>query len=225
MADAQVRQLSAGFDIGGHTLDHLALTGLNPAEAKRQIDGSMKWLQDVTGRQCVAFCPPLGRFGCEHLPMILEAGFRAVRTVELLSTDLPRAAGELVMMPTSVQAFPHGPFAYTKNGLRRLAFRNLWRCAVDGSSGDWVQLCRVLLDRVLKFGGVLHLWGHSWEIEEAGQWRQLEAALESIRSITHAAMRVSNAQLGELTQTPIGGDRNYGTLKILSAPATQRAAG
>ena len=195
MPDEQVREISSGFEVGGHTLNHVVLNGLTSSDAQRQIDGSKRWLEDVTGRECTAFCPPLGRFGTEHLPMIRRAGFRVARTVELLSVDYPRPREGLFLVPTSVQAHPHGAWSYTKNALRRRSARNLWRCAVDGRSKDWVRLSRALLERVLKHGGVFHLWGHSWEIEEFGQWAQLEEVLGILRSNTAPACRIRNGAL------------------------------
>ena len=43
--------------------------------------------------------------------------------------------------------------------------RASWRGA-----GDWVALGKRLFDRVLREGGVWHLFGHSWEIEQRGLW-------------------------------------------------------
>jgi hypothetical protein len=33
---------------------------------------------------------------------------------------------------------------------------------------------KILFDRVLKEGGVWHLFGHSWQIEEMGLWDDLK---------------------------------------------------
>jgi hypothetical protein len=99
------------------------------------------------------------------------------------------------VLPTSVQAYPHGPWSYIKNALRRRSPRNLWRCAVDARSRDWVHLSGVLLRRVLRRGGVFHLWGHSWEIDEAGQWQALEKVLQMIAANTSRVHRMGNGAL------------------------------
>jgi peptidoglycan/xylan/chitin deacetylase (PgdA/CDA1 family) len=196
MPDADVRRLAEQFEIGGHTLDHLALTTLDGVQAPHQISGCKAWVEDVTGRPCTAFCPPLGRFAGEHLARIREAGFETVRTVELLSLDLPRHVAGLAILPTSVQAHPHGPMAYARNAIRRHSPSNLVRGVLHARGTDWVALCRRLRDVALQRGGVLHLWGHSWEIEENGQWGALEEALRILREISAPASRVTNSQLG-----------------------------
>ena len=37
-----------------------------------------------------------------------------------------------------------------------------------------------MFDRVMVRGGVFHLWGHSWEIENHKDWQRLEAVLKYI---------------------------------------------
>src|SRR5258706_7697262 len=195
MDEAQLRELAESFDIGGHTIDHLPLTTLSREASRDQIESSKSWIEDVTGRECSAFCPPLGRFRRDHLLQIKNAGYESVRTVELLSLDHPRAMEGLSLMPTSVQAYPHRMRAYVKNAVRRCAPANLLRCALHVRATDWPRLCQSLQNVASRHGGVFHIWGHSWEIDEAGQWSQLEEALRILSSQTPRAYRVSNTQL------------------------------
>jgi peptidoglycan/xylan/chitin deacetylase (PgdA/CDA1 family) len=196
MSEADLRRLSTNFEIGGHTLDHLALAGLSAGEARHQIDGCKSWLQDVIGRECPAFCPPLGKFHEEHLQMIATAGFRLARTVELLSTDSPRrSARGLSILPTTVQAYPHPRSGYVRNALRRRSPRNLWRALTAARSSDWVATLSSFIDRTAQAGGVVHLWGHSWEIDETGQWHQLEEAFRLLRDHSTPTTRFTNTQL------------------------------
>ena len=97
--------------------------------------------------------------------------------MELLSLYLPRRAAGLALMPTSVQAHPHGWPAYTRNTLCWGPCRNLWSLIRYGRSADWVRLGRSLVTCALECGGVFHLWGHSWEVEREGQWQRLEEIL------------------------------------------------
>src|SRR3954466_12168588 len=91
MSAAQVRDLSSLFEIGAHTINHVVLTRADsPEQCRREIVDSKKWVEDVTGKACTMFCPPEGGFAHEHLTMVREAGYTAVRTVELLSLDFPR---------------------------------------------------------------------------------------------------------------------------------------
>ena len=195
MTPARLRELSSLFEIGAHTLHHVDLTNVTEQQVWHEIVDSKSWIEDVTGRPCPMFCPPGGRYGRRHLPTIRQAGFAGVRTVELLSVDFPRLKSGLMLQPTTLQAHPHGLFRYARNVVKRGAFRNLWQFLVHGRSTDWPSLARSLLGLALKRGGVFHLWGHSWEVERAGQWQHLEEVLRFMSQFTDRAPPLTNAQL------------------------------
>jgi peptidoglycan-N-acetylglucosamine deacetylase len=195
MSAAQVRELSAAFEVGAHTLHHVDLTGATEAEAWEEIAGSKSWVEDSTGRPCPLFCPPRGRFAYRHLRLIRRAGYVGVRGVELLSTAFPGARADLLLLPTTVQAYPHGLAAYARNGVKRAAFRPLWRCLTHCRSADWAELARSLLRAALTCGGVFHLWGHSWEIERAGLWQRLEEVLRYTAQFTGQAPALTNSEV------------------------------
>ncbi len=195
MRAADVRDLAGSFEVGGHTLGHVVLTEAADEEAGREIAGSKAWLEDLTGRPCLMFCPPKGKFARRHLGMIRAAGFAGVRTVELMSLDSPRPAAGLFVMPTTVQAHPHGAGAYARNLGRRAAARNLWLLLLHGRATDWLTLTRRLLARAVRRGGVFHLWGHAWELDAAGQWGRLEDAFRLMGEFRDAAPPRTNGEL------------------------------
>jgi hypothetical protein len=200
MTAAQVRELSSAFEIGAHTLHHVDLTSAPEAVAWQEVAGSKSWVEDSTGSPCPMFCPPRGRYAPRHLKLIRQAGFEGLRSVELLSTDFPGPRDELLLLPTTVQAYPHGPAAYARNGLKRGAFRNLWRWVAHCRSADWAKLARSLLCATLKCGGVFHLWGHSWEIQKAGQWQRLEETLRFVGQFAGRAPALTNSQVCSRTR-------------------------
>jgi hypothetical protein len=137
----------------------------------------------------------MGRYARRHLPLIREAGFACVRTVELVSLDYPRPEAGLLLMPTTLQARPHGRLCFARNFAKRGAFRNLWLYILHGRSADWVDLARSLLRVALGRGGVFHLWGHSWELQEDGQWRRLEEFFQFLGQFTGQAPALTNGQV------------------------------
>jgi len=194
----QIRDLAGHFEIGAHTLGHSDLTAVSDAQARREIVGSMRWLEDVTGQPCVSFCPPRGRFRRRHLTMMEEAGYRLVRTVELLSLDWPRPRGTLWEMPTSVQAWPHDARSYVQNATRRGAAGNLWRYLRRGSGRQWPELLSALLAQAERDGGVVHLWGHSWEVTDGGGWDTLAYAMRLLAERTATMPSLTNAEVGRI---------------------------
>jgi peptidoglycan/xylan/chitin deacetylase (PgdA/CDA1 family) len=195
MPESQLRELSQSFEIGGHTLDHLFLPTIPDAQAELQINGCKKWVEDTTGKACAMFCPPAGKYSDVHLAMIKKSGFRGMRSVELLSTSTPQARENLAKMPTTLQAFPHSRLAYIKNTIKRRRIFNLWRYILMGGPSGWEKLVEKLLQNVIDRGGVFHLWGHSWEIEQTSQWQALERALNLMGQFVSSAHVVTNGEL------------------------------
>jgi peptidoglycan/xylan/chitin deacetylase (PgdA/CDA1 family) len=177
VSSVQIRDLSSRFEIGAHMLEHCMLDQLTDREAREQLSGSREWVEQVTGKPCRTLCFPGGRYRHEQLRLVREAGYLSARTTELLSTGFPRRVEGLALISTTVQAYPHSPLAYTKNALKRRSLGNLVRTGALFYRRTWLRLARKLLERTLCRGGVFHLWGHSWEIEQERQWDRLEELL------------------------------------------------
>jgi peptidoglycan-N-acetylglucosamine deacetylase len=197
MTAAQLRELSLAFEVGAHTIHHAVLTQVTKEESWREIVDSKSWLEDTIGRSCRMFCPPTGAFSQLHLEMTRRAGFIGLRTVELGSLDFPRGRAGLVLMPTTVQAYPHGLAALVRNATKRMAFANLWRLLACGRTTNWPELARCLLHRALDNGGVFHVWGHSWELREADQWTRLGEVLQMLKEVTTNAPSLENGQIAQ----------------------------
>jgi hypothetical protein len=104
-----------------------------------------------------------------------ESGFLGARTTGMLSQSLRFGRFE---MPTSLQAFPHPPLNYLKNVGKRRNLTGLARyCATYARCANWVDMGKIMFDEALRDGGIWHLYGHSWELEERGLWEQLDELL------------------------------------------------
>ena len=195
MPETDVRRLSQTFEIGAHTMRHVFLDTAEDSVARREIADSKNWVEQVTGNPCPMFCPPGGKFSATHLAMVRDAGFSALRSVELLSLDRPRRQDGLLVMPTTLQAHPHRLGAYARNAAKRHAWRNLWLYVLHGRTTEWERLTQSLLGVARQRGGVFHLWGHSWELEETGQWERLD---EVLGFLCQASKDISCLTNGEL---------------------------
>jgi hypothetical protein len=215
LREEQIQDLGRIFEIGAHTLDHVCLDSLPDTAVRRQLTGSRQWIEDVTGKSCGVFCFPGGKFRKRQLRLVREAGFRAARTVELLSTEFPRSSGGLFLIPTTVQVFSHGPMTYARNALKRFSSGYFGMSQAVLRGRDWVTLAKELLSRAIERGGVFHLWGHSWEIEQEDQWQKLDAFLAFAKSCKNAAPGVSNGELcKDEARAMIARERNYGEMWV-----------
>ncbi|WP_221435509.1 polysaccharide deacetylase family protein [Algisphaera agarilytica] len=196
----QLRQLAdRGFEVGAHTMNHTVVTTVPDDVARSEIADSRKYIADATGRDCPMFCLPQGRFKPQHVEMIREAGYTSYRTVEMWSTAPPRPRGNapFTEMPTTLQAQPQSPSSIARNLLKRRALSNglLYLKLGRAAGQDWARQARALLQHVLTHGGVFHLWGHSWELEEFDQWDTLESVLAQIRDAADQAELLTNNEL------------------------------
>jgi peptidoglycan/xylan/chitin deacetylase (PgdA/CDA1 family) len=196
MADAHVRELATRFEVGAHTINHVRLTRLPSARAREEIVASRAWLADVLGAPVASFCYPGGLFDREHVRMVREAGFSGARTADWLCFDLPDDA---FRMAPSLHFFPHSSLMHVAHCLRRGHLGAL--LSYLSRLGRQTQL-HALVDRMIELvaqrGGVLHLWGHSWEIDALGLWPELERVLSRLADRRADFRLVDNAALARV---------------------------
>lgn len=194
LPEHHVRELGQSFELGAHTLNHVVLDSVPNELAEMEIRGSKSWIEQLSGRPCEVFCFPRGRFSGRHVKVARDAGFIGARTVELMSSRITSRSAGLVLMATTVQAFPHKPSAYVRNIVRRGRISNLFTY-LHADRQSWTTMAESLLTRMSSHGGVFHLWGHAWEIEQLKLWRDLEQLFHTIGQYKTQARFVDNADL------------------------------
>jgi peptidoglycan/xylan/chitin deacetylase (PgdA/CDA1 family) len=194
LTHAEVRLLSSqGFEVGAHGFSHTLLWKLPAAELSREIVPCKPTLEGITGREVRMFCYPRGRYDTNVVEAVKAAGYHGARTVRMLATQSDFDPFE---MPTTVQMFPHSKAGYLRNIARgSLNVQGLRVCISCASRlGNWFELSKSLFETVLRDGGVWHLYGHSWEIDELGLWHDLGQILDYIGN-RKDVMYVSNSEL------------------------------
>lgn len=82
MRPAQIKRLhDEGMEIGGHTVNHPILMTLQDEEARAEIVGGKRRLEEITGAPVTLFAYPNGKlgrdYGPQHVQLVKEAGFAA----------------------------------------------------------------------------------------------------------------------------------------------------
>ena len=186
LTSQEVKNISRDFEIGAHTLTHPRLPMISAAQAEEEIFNSKALLEEVTGKEVETFCYPYGHYAKEHVQLVKNAGYRYARTVARykFGLDDPYEAG------TSVHAYNHGWF-----DLWRISYFTKFRPAKVLQYAEWDTLACAMFDRVVREGGVYHLWGHSWEVDKYEHWDRLERVFRHIS--THPDVEyVTNGELG-----------------------------
>ena len=172
LSQEQVLALSKDFEIGVHTMTHPDMRLLTDEQIKREISDSKKLLEKWTGGPVKSFCYPSGKYLLKQKQVVREVGFVLARTVKQFSFDVTKDPYE---MPTSIHAYDH--------------WLDVWKIAVFARFNPfkffkyyrhWDNLAIDMFECVLKDGGVFHLWGHSWEIENHKDWNRLERVFQYI---------------------------------------------
>ena len=85
MSEAEISKLSSSFEIGGHTLTHTRLGGVSRQKVYQEVNGCYQWLNELLGTAPTSFCFPGGIYNTVAIEHAISAGFKILRTTELLS--------------------------------------------------------------------------------------------------------------------------------------------
>lgn len=162
-----------GHECGAHTMTHRLLHQLDAGAMEQEIRTSKHWLEDRLGSQVTAFCYPGGHAPRTAQRIVKASGFLLGRTTQALRTD---AGTNPFRMPVTAQCYPHPWHIHARHALKEgnLAGLGQWLTRF-GLRGDLDGLVDAALARLRRHGGVLHLWGHSWEIDALGWWDRLDS--------------------------------------------------
>ncbi len=179
MSAAQIRDLShMGMEIGSHTVSHPRLTRLPDHAVLRELRESKDALEQMLDGQVLSFCFPEGKFSRRFAPHLRAAGYHLARTTMAFRTE---SDFDCYAMPVTFQLWPHSRQILLRHALKEGNLSGLtnWISRWRGET-DLVQLADRVLDSIASTGGILHIWGHSWEIDQAGLWPLLEEVLQRI---------------------------------------------
>ncbi|MGI9072204.1 MAG: polysaccharide deacetylase family protein [Bryobacteraceae bacterium] len=193
LTNANLRDLSSeGFEIGAHSVSHELLTLLTDRQLKLEVSTCKQALEQIIGKEVPMFCYPNGRYNRHVIREVKCAGYKGARTTWMLSIKTAFLPFE---MPTSLQAFPHPTAGYLRDLGRARNIDGLWKFTTELSRIDnWVDLGKKLFNQVLVDGGIWHLYGHSWEIDDIGLWDALREMLDYV-SNRQGVSYLTNGQL------------------------------
>ncbi len=195
MGVAEIREISGRFEIGGHTMNHLPLSFLPRERAWSEIKEGKMWLENALGHRVISFCYPRGKFNATAAALVKQAGFLGARTCLLNLNNFPRSP---FFWGVSTHASPYSKFIQVRHALLEQNFRGVRNFfhTYKGST-EWQPHFVHALDHVESHSGIAHLYLHSWEIADAGDWRKLETIFKAICK-RDSLSKVTNGALFEI---------------------------
>ena len=184
--------LDLGMEIGSHTMSHPDVTAIAANDLRWELTESKSRLEELTEQDVSSFCYPFGYFNRRSAAAVADAGYRLARTTVGFRDGLGQ---DPYQMPVTIQLYPHGRRVHVTHAVKERNVIGLGRWLSAYRAGaDPVSLVETALTGLRRDGGVLHLWGHSWELEETGLWPTLDQILELV-SGDDQIRYVTNGQL------------------------------
>jgi peptidoglycan/xylan/chitin deacetylase (PgdA/CDA1 family) len=201
MNPQQIREIAARFDVGGHSYHHIRLTKVPPEAAEKELKNGKKELQEITGKEVISFSYPYGNFNNGLIRLARDAGFIGARTLMLLTRTIRDPFREGTMANAGNSWFTH----YLLHSLAsRDPHLSLFVLKNNLFLKGWEKIALETLRFVVDNGGIWHLWGHSWEIEENGDWARLERVFQEINGLSEQILKKNNSQLLQMYKEKSG---------------------
>jgi peptidoglycan-N-acetylglucosamine deacetylase len=187
LTEDELRIIDKDHEIGAHTLNHPVLTEIPKDTAFEEIVGSKKYLEEILGHPVKMFCYPFGKYNNEVKDQVKKAGYIAARTC--LHGDFNQKEDPYEWHITLHASNGSPRVTYNTCRKNHLPLRALF---------DWEIRAKLLFDQVVHNGGVFHLWGHSWEIEQKNEWEKLDRVFsyignrKDVRYVTNSTVFLEN---------------------------------
>lgn len=187
LSDDEIKKLSQNHEIGGHTKNHVDLTSQTEAEMKDEIVGGKEYLENIIGQKIKMFSYPMGLYNQQVIKAVRQGGFIGARTVEQFKFNI---GSDFYKLPATLHIYP---FPLRKRNAKKYHltphlfdplkenYKQIRQAGLSFNSMlNWRRLAKAVFDKSLQSGEYFHLFGHSWEIEKYGMWRDLDWFLKYI---------------------------------------------
>lgn len=170
MSPAEIKILSAQFEIGAHTYSHKYLTNIDLATAEQEIVTGKDFLEQLLGRKTDHFCFPGGQYN-DDLVCIARQHFSSARTAD---TGAIIGKDSFLIRP-AFHFYDRGRLSLLYNSARNnsLIFPAVLRNIFEDRYFELLKQVITMLNN-LKTTHKIIVWGHSWEIEQHSLWLGLE---------------------------------------------------
>lgn len=175
---SQIREIDREFEVGSHSLHHVRLTTMPVEKALQDILDGKKCSEDMLGHEVISFCYPGGKFNSRLARQVAEAGFLAGRTCRYFVNDFPKNP---FYWDVSTYANTFPAYVQIRHCLLERNFSGAYNYMTKFQARTpWASQFRRALKYVSENAGIAHLYLHSWEIDQNGEWDELENLFKAV---------------------------------------------
>jgi len=182
----ELRNIAENHEVGAHTLDHTVLTDVAECVARKQIFESKRMLEEELGKPVTSFAYPKGHYTEAHVVMVRNAKYLCARTTKPFYV---KTTGNPYELNVTIWAHPHR--LRDIRGMFRLSRLSPNLVVNPLRIKKWNELGKQIFDVLLESGGVFHIFGHAWQLEEIDGWRELEDLLGHVafrKNVTYVTL-------------------------------------
>ena len=166
------------ISFGGHTNSHVYLTQIPLSDINKEVDDNIKYLEDITGEPIKHFCLPGGQYNSQIIQLIKDQ-FDSIRTADTMCSLF---TGK-IRKPT-FHFYPRGIKSLIGNAVRH--YDKILPVIIKASMKyhNYFDILKASIAIMNKNKTLykIHIWGHSWEIEELQLWGKLDDMLRYIKT-------------------------------------------
>ena len=162
-----------GMDLGGHTQSHTYLNQIPLTKVEEEILSNKFYLEEIALNEIEIFCYPGGKFN-DSIQNLVSKHFLKARTAKTMCFTNDYSDFNI---NTTFHFFDRGKLSMIKNILQnnpnqiKYIFKTFNFNYFESMNNILIDLHNS--DKKYK----IHIWGHSWEINEFNLWRELENLL------------------------------------------------
>ncbi len=178
LSSEDIKALSSELiSFGGHTYSHVYLTELSVESAKKEVLLNVEYLENILGKKIEHFCFPGGQYTVDLLKEIQDE-FVSLRTADTMCSSFQ---GKL-RKPT-FHFYPRGYKSLFGNALRNKDKIFFSLMSSINKTNYFSTMKKVIINAESSvYDYHIHVWGHSWEIDELQLWSVLEDFLCFIKT-------------------------------------------
>ncbi len=185
----EIRKISEYFEIGAHTMTHQVLTRITHVHAEKEIKDSKDFLERLLQKKVEMFCYPKGIYNNKIKKIVESQGFIGARTIKQF-TVVP--SNDFFELNTTLHIF--NPIL--RYYIPRVIINSPMQ--VTKISRNLRKTIERMTNEAERKGGVIHIWGHSWEIEKYELWKDLEEIFKYLSTKKNIVCMTNSETIKEL---------------------------